>query len=325
MKIGIFLCASAILASGAAHAAVEGMQDCHLRQVASLDVTVTAHHRVLVPVTLSGSPFRMELKLSSGVSVIDHSIVVERKIKTYSLDSGIFEVYGGGGRVTELAAVDGLSLGGARYSRIDLLVGPHYSAAEEGVIGDIGMDMFGNLDLELDLPHRKLKLFSQDHCPGKVVYWSSTYSTAVMRRGDLGNVYFPVELEGRKIDAALATGLAETSLTTDVTRRLFGFDEHSAGVEKEVTQGETVLGQYRAMELTSSGFSVMNARIRLIPGSPNCSVIVGLGKDAGAAYKGCSGVVPLNLGMNVLEKLHIYIATRENMLYFTGPDVQSSN
>lgn len=40
-----------------------------------------------------------------------------------------------------------------------------------------------------------------------------------------------------------------------------------------------------------------------------------------ASYEGCLGIHPLLLGRNVMGKQHIYIATKEKMLYFTpaGP------
>jgi hypothetical protein len=46
-------------------------------------------------------------------------------------------------------------------------------------------------------------------------------------------------------------------------------------------------------------------------------------KRAGATgYDGCLGIHPLRLGRNVLAKLHIYIATKESILYFTSADAR---
>jgi hypothetical protein len=191
-------------------------------------------------------------------------------------------------------------------------------------VGDIGMDLFDNVDLELDLGHHKLNLFAQDHCPGAVVYWSHDYSTAPMRRGDTGNVYFPMELEGKKIQATIATSLPVTTLTSDVAKRLYGFDEHSAEIESLASPSDGVVHQYRAMALTSSAFKIINAKVMLLPARSDCRVTVGLGKDAEAEYDPrCRGAVPLRIGMNVPEKLRIYIATKEKILYLTGADASA--
>ncbi len=70
------------------------------------------------------------------------------------------------------------------------------------------------------------------------------------------------------------------------------------------------------MKLSGDGLQIINAHITLIdrPQNDFCH----LGSQSGAAaYDGCLGVHPLQLGRNVLAKLRIYIATKEKMLYFT--------
>ena len=76
------------------------------------------------------------------------------------------------------------------------------------------------------------------------------------------------------------------------------------------------MAQYRAMKLSGEGIQIINAHILLIdrPRNDFCS----LGSRAGAAaYEGCFGAHPLRLGLNVLTKLHLYIAMKEKVLYFT--------
>ncbi len=40
------------------------------------------------------------------------------------------------------------------------------------VVGVIGTDLLGKFDVDLDIAHKKLNLFSPDHCKGQVVYWT---------------------------------------------------------------------------------------------------------------------------------------------------------
>jgi hypothetical protein len=317
-----WLCTAAALLTSSAWAEAPAPKGCQLKRLDSIDVTITPQREVLVPVTFAGVPYAMRLNLQSAASVIDQSFVETRKLPHHALPNPI--VHYGNATVTELVDIDGFALGDARFGRahFPIVSNPEGDRVHpNGAIGDIGMDLFANVDLELNLGHHKLNLFAQDHCPGAVVYWSSDYGTAPMRRGDIGNVYFPMELEGKKIDATLATSLPVTTLTSDVTKKLYGFDEHSADIESEAGPSGSVIHQYRAMALTSSGFSVINAKVQLLPKRADCGVTVGFGKNAEAAYDvGCRGAVPLRLGMNVLEKLRIYIATKEKMLYFTAAD-----
>jgi hypothetical protein len=172
------------------------------------------------------------------------------------------------------------------------------------------------MDIELDLANRKMNLFSQDHCPGQVVYWSKTSDSAPIRFGTLGEFYFPMELEGKKLETTLATGNATTSLSTDVTRKLYNFDSHSPDVETETDAAGRTTAHYRAMKLSGQGIQIINAHILLVDRPPNdaCQLT---SRSGAAAYEGCFGAHPLQLGQNVLSKLHIYIATKEKVLYFT--------
>jgi hypothetical protein len=70
------------------------------------------------------------------------------------------------------------------------------------------------------------------------------------------------------------------------------------------------------MKLSGQGIQFTNARILLI--DPPKDTFCHLGSRSGvAAYDGCLGAHPLRIGLNVLEKLHIYIATKEKVMYFT--------
>jgi hypothetical protein len=73
------------------------------------------------------------------------------------------------------------------------------------------------------------------------------------------------------------------------------------------------------MQLDAVGFKVINAQITLRdPLTNRCHLGTRFGA---AAYEGCIGNPPLALGLNVLKKLHVYIATKEKVLYFTLTDV----
>ena len=77
------------------------------------------------------------------------------------------------------------------------------------------------------------------------------------------------------------------------------------------------------MELTTNGLSVMNAQVNLreLRGT-SCRFREQKGADKAAGYVNCYNIFPLQLGMNVLKNMHIYIATKENVLYFTAADAR---
>jgi hypothetical protein len=102
---------------------------------------------------------------------------------------------------------------------------------------------------------------------------------------------------------------------------LYGFDEHSEDIETENEAGGRTRSHYRAMALTTPGLNVTNSRIELVPRPEGCRLDIGWGRNATTQYSNCmGGEAPLHLGMNVLEKLHLYFATKEKVVYFSAAD-----
>jgi hypothetical protein len=234
------------------------------------------------------------------------------------------KVRSGKEQTERVATAKGFSLGNVQFNSADFMIiandtfSPNPGDAPQ-VIGIIGMDVFAHIDVELDVAKRKMNLFSQDHCPGRAVYWSKTYESVPIRFGELGEFYFPMELEGKKLETTLATGNASTTLSTDATKKLYNFDSHSSDVETETDAAGRTTAHYRAMKLSGEGIQIINAHITLIERPQNDYCRLG-SRSGAAAYEGCFGVHPLQLGRNILTKLHIYIATKEKVLYFTPAD-----
>jgi hypothetical protein len=80
-----------------------------------------------------------------------------------------------------------------------------YANAE--VIGILGMDLLASADVELDVANRKMNLYARDHCPDNVVYWSKVYNSLPIRFGPRGEFTFPMELDGKKIEATLSLSI----------------------------------------------------------------------------------------------------------------------
>lgn len=295
-----------------------GVEDCNLKRMGSVDLT-TVNDRIAVSVTVNGHPARMLLDVSDIATTIGGQYAQPLGLKVHLLRPGAAVDFGNT-RITQSAALTSFAVGSVQFSKADFFVVSSKrapSADREPLIGQLGMDVLGNLDFELDFANNTLNFYSHDHCPGRVVYWTNAYSSAPMTRGRLGNYYFPIELEGKKVEASISTTNPGTSLPTEVTRRLYGFDEKSPGIETETSTAGGAVAHYRAMALTGSGLSVKNARIELHTSPPghNCSLTTMGGP---ARYEGCmGGEAPLLLGLNVARHLHLYFATKEHVLYFS--------
>jgi hypothetical protein len=314
----------ALLAQGSVAAEVK---DCGLKRYASIDLAGAADGYLLVPVTIQGTRAYMVLNMATPFSSVTQSAVDSLSLQVKPMATPF-------GRSTDkypdmhMATATPFEFGGIPFRTATFVVLPPVRfreiSADAPVVGILAMDVLRGFDIELDAAHRKMNLFSQDHCPGHTVYWSAKYDSAPIRFGSLGEFYFPMELEGKKLETTLATSSPVTTLNTDATRKLFNFDSHSAGVETETDNSGRTTARYRAMKLSGEGLEIINARIALIdlPADNPCHLSSRLGA---ATYERCYGVYPLALGQNVVSKLHFYIATKEKMLYFTPADVSAAS
>jgi hypothetical protein len=294
---------------------------CVLKRTGSADISIRDDRVIMVPVTINGHPATMELNTE-----ILQTAISSRYAKAFGLsrDHNFEAGYtsGNGGRPWPWATTpDSMAIGSQSFRKPVFAVIPESGPPDEDPapdVGQIGMDLLHIEDFELDFANNKLNFYSTDHCPGVVVYWTDRYSSARIRRGFDGDLSFPMELEGRKVLANLSTAIPVTTLGTDVTRRLYGFDETSDGVQAETDRPGNPITYYRAMALAGSGITITNAKVRLLPMDRQSELSCGLvthAPDDVAYYQRCAP--PLTLGLNVLRRLHLYFAMGEHVLYFS--------
>jgi hypothetical protein len=298
--------------------AVAAERDCTLKPITSIDLIVMPGGAAIVPATLNGRRVGMMLRLDSIASLIDPVAAKEWALPLSKMPG---DVHYGDLKIKQKAAYQDLAVGDIKYPpKGFFLVAPEplNIPTVDGlqVIGSLSGSAFRGVDFELDLAHKKFTVYSQDHCPGQVVYWTDRYTTAPLLQTRFGAYFFPIELENKKLYATISYSRAVTTLGTDVSRALYGFDKSSAGIE-ENREADGTLYHYRAMNLTAAGVTLANARIRLVDPIEDCPL--DKQKREVARYK-CDGNYPLFLGGDVLQQLRLYFATKEGKLYFTSAD-----
>ena len=291
---------------------------CESHQLASLDLELPDKGQVLVPITVNNARFYMYFEIASPFTAVSEQAVARFALPRADIGK-VLDITSGGKRVQQYATMT-FQLGDATYSGEHILIDPQSTDprryARTDIIGYLGIDFLWKMDLDLDLAHRKLNLYEPSKCPGREVYWSSYYNVVPLRRDAFGNFFFPMELDGRKLEAILTTDSTVSSLSTDVTKRIYGFDKNSSGVETRTDDDGHTIAQYRAMKLTASGLTVMDEKIQLADPPNNTCRLTKKGDAIG--YTDCLYRYPLRLGSDVLRRMHVYLATKENMMYFTG-------
>lgn len=311
-RLSVVLLVLSLLCAAANAVPAEASQ-CVLEQLASLDVAWDGPGNKplypLVTLALDDQPASFFFQASSFWSVAKAEVAEQLKlpVRLFALNVSL----------RHYIVVPKVTLGHLVLKDVTLgLVSSKSLLGEKGV-GALAMGSLTAVDIELDLRHDKINLFSSNRCDADPVYWADTYAVARMHRGKLNDLYFDMELEGKKLQTALGTTVADSTIRSAISRRLFGFDDTSPDSDSS--------HHYRAMALTANGLRVANAHIYARK-STDCEKKSNLRIDEEGAlgFGQCYGAYPLTLGLSVLKDLRIYIATKENKMYFTAWDAHRS-
>jgi predicted aspartyl protease len=146
--------------------------------------------------------------------------------------------------------------------------------------GILGADVLSSFDLDLDLPHHRLRFFQKGSCRDGPPWTGPHISIATGRsRGE--HLFFPVELDGRRIIAIIDTG-AQHTFVSDAAARLLGIDATRLAHDPLVTVHSATAGQvsshvHRFSELKVGSYLMRNPEL-LIGGAnfSDCDIVLGV-------------------------------------------------
>jgi predicted aspartyl protease len=90
--------------------------------------------------------------------------------------------------------------------------------------GVLGADVLIDFDIDLDLAHQRLAFYRKQSCPTATPAWTGPYTEIGVGRSRNEHLFFPVELDDRRIYAFLDTGSQRTVLST-ATAKAFALTE----------------------------------------------------------------------------------------------------
>jgi len=314
-----FLSALLVLAGGLATPA--SADNCTVTQVASLQMADSFPGRVVVTGTIDGQPHTFMIDTGGFVSELYDDVVQKLGLSTSAINPNV-EIYDSGGNVRRrYVNVPKLALGAVQADTKIMMVKPRRPGKDIGIDGTIGPDVLEHVDVELDFAGRKVNLISQDHCEGKVVYWSDRFTETDFALSDQ-HIVIPMMLDGQEVKAIVDTGAPLTYLNETVSHRLFGIDSKSPGIERDpgAPPDSPDAYRYRFKSLSVAGVMVKNPLIGIIPDRAHqaFSRRHTNKEDFDPVEAPRMSELQLLLGMNVLTKLHLYIAYKEHKLYITA-------
>ena len=296
---------------------------CPLKLGASVPVTRLGEPpALLVTAGVADTTWRMLFDTGASITVIEGAA---------ALRAGIGKINGNGGhRLFPNAKLNGagceVSIAEApnvplKLDRLWISVGyvgvtnpiaPLYKNQFDGLLG---ADALLPYDFEYDPQAGRINIFSQEHCPGKVVYWANEYSEMRFERGDDHRVAVTVKIGGKSLRGIIDTGAGHTSMSWKAASDEFGLMETSPGISSIPSTTLTsdgralVTSRYTFDAIEFGSLRVRNATVNILPQYSSSWLTRTFGFDDDAPQ--------VIIGMDVLQHLHFYVANAEQKIYFT--------
>jgi hypothetical protein len=300
-----------------------------LQRATSVDITMTPNGLPMVPMTLNGSPRKFLFGTAGGISTISKAAADSLNLQAVSTRTKL--VSSNGNATQQFVTVDSFAYGGLAGKDLQLMISPFPNLGSPNlpVDGQLTNDIMERYDTDMDFAGGKLNYFLPDHCDGHVVYWTNAAPSVVpFRRIQPGSrnimdthIRFHVTLDGKDLLAVLNTEIPRSQLNAKAAEANFNVTEDTQGaVPVGNMSGRKVFG-YVFKTMTFGDITVTNPHIVIIPDIMGLNDPNNAGRADSRIKKIDDDLEPdLYVGMDVLKKLHIYIATKENKLYITAAD-----
>ena len=334
MRVGSIL--GSLLLAGLYHNDAALAEDCPLKQVASVDMTVGPGGNFLVPVSINGTPQKMVLATAGGITSLRQDAVAAMGLD--AIDANHVKLLSSNGTVSQSYTQIDFALDGIHVPKLQTIVMPASGTGPAPFVGSLAGDFLSLYDVEMDFAGRKLNFFSKDHCPGHVIYWkaealavlpitlqlptgndSRTGYRIYSYRGSHINV--PVSINGKDFKAALNTTSQTSAMSTDTAKFVFGVTADSPGaipLDSPDGKPEHRAFRYAFQTLTFDTVTVTNAKFVIYPNLTGSRDPENSGRtDNRARHVDDSFGGGISIGMDVLRKLRLYVAYGENKLYVT--------
>jgi hypothetical protein len=317
-----------------------------LKLLTSVDLTPLPGGRMLVPVTINGASKMLLLTTAGDFTTLNAGTAKDLNLEVLNTyRSKLIDSAGNASR--RYVHAQSFKIGALEGKDFPLLLTPNPDAGEVSPYdGNLSGDIMAHFDVELDFAARKMNFFSQDHCAGHVVYWPTSVVAVVpfqtagplpasvtqMHVGypiiDDYHIRVPVTLDGKKFLATINTGSTRSTMDAKTAKYVFGITENSAdslplGMVDHNPNNKIFGHVFKS--LTFDGVTVTNPHIAVFPdlaGSkdPDNNVITG----SRVAHIDDGLLSEVTIGLDVLRRLHIYVAFDERKLYITPATQRAS-
>jgi predicted aspartyl protease len=279
--------------------------------IASLPMTWDRSGGIMVPATLGDRKTTMLVDTGGTFSMVGQHVVDLLKPDTSRIAHGGFTLINNR-ELKEIAHIRPFALGDMTIHEFLFLVLPDGVVGPKDMDGTIAPDILANFDIEFDFAQKKMNLFSQDHCPGKAVYWARDWAEIPFQSPDNLHIQLDMMLDGKAMRAKIDTGSSSSYLSASVAKEMFGVEAGAstestptADMQSDDTSNNDRRFGHRFKSLTANGISIANPQFIVLPDKES---------------KAINHYGQMLLGMPELRRFHLYVAYKEQVLYLTAAD-----
>lgn len=319
--------AAVALTTGVAFSSMAHAADCsplQIRNTVKME-PVGRSTLLVVPITLDGVDKKFLFNTTSVLNQVSRATAQELQLNEHH---SRFRIADPRHHDTEsFVQVGDVTFGQAKTKDIQFEITPNPTAGITTPFdGTLSTGIFTHEDIDMDFGAERLNFFSTDHCEGKVVYWPHQVLAVVPMVMEQGHIDLTVTLDGHPMRASLNTGASRTSLNLQRAQEIMGFSPDAAAPPGNFKDDpNNKLYPRRFASLSFDGVTVANPVILVRPvvygGGPGVDQPgddFRLGSRAEHKDDIITRLAPdMNIGMDVLRHLHIYVATAEGKLYIT--------
>jgi predicted aspartyl protease len=272
--------------------------NCPLQVYARLDMIDLENGLPVIPVKIENRDLYFLIDTGGLVNTLSSNLVRELNLETQPTTR---PVYGLGMTMNSYVTLKNFSLGPIQGEDMQFLV---QQIEIPGVAGALSPETMRKFDVDFDFTGGKFGIYSSDHCPGGVSYWTKDAAIAVPMTVDRsGHVRFIIHQDGKAMTATLDTGSVTSVMTIRAASKILGIDESTEGVQETTytinrTRRAIYVYPFQSLSIDS-----------LVIDKPSIIIL----KDDDTDLLGTD----LVLGVDALRHFHIYIAYQEGKLYLT--------
>ncbi|HEY4275361.1 MAG TPA: retroviral-like aspartic protease family protein [Rhizomicrobium sp.] len=273
--------------------------------------------RPLIPVQIDGHDQLFVFDTGNALTAIAEQTAKALDIKTR--DGGNYMLADVSGNLrARYAAVSRFAFGKRAHGSIYMPVWPDL---QTGIAGSFGLDFMTHYDTDIDFGTGMLRMFDRDHCPGGVIYWQAPAVGEVPITIQNTHVTVPVEIDGHMVTAIIDTGAEYTVMTRQTAREIFGITTSSPDTQIDIelrhkdqaAKDKAILHIFN--ELAFGDIQVKGARVVITPDMMSTDNPFMSAYEIQTRQRMGYKMPDLIIGMNILRKLHVYMAFGENRLY----------